>query len=1156
MHAEDRPRNDHRNLAETPSSVTVTPDQGPAPPTFRTHRPATANAVSSTPAARPLQRRSSLSEKRHFELINNGCVKPDVPSTCQREDVPQEVHSPPVILDHQQSVSTLRKYYSELDTSSHTPAEPSAHLRKTSYTLTKGTRLKAESVPNVDTYASELVVKTDDRMPTDPYDECIEHHAASVEELRQIFERRGNEQPERELRPSMRQPGSFHHYPPQPVHSNMSKSVEFFSRPPKYRTPSPRPMNLPTPPPLPLAPSSPEMIIRTEAPYRHTQPRSRNYVTRFSQCAQPIISMHMPFRSRSLALGRHGWSSEILQTRPRAGSITQRSVSPLPNSNSRGRSRRKHLTHSSRSTQKSEQAPGVQVCEGQHCTDNPHYRQNSRRVANKGTQSISQAMIPYVNSDTVKLPVSDIIHLSPADTDGVYVRSAVVYERVADRTEHGDQRHFVTTYVISQGQSPSRSTVQATNLWVAEQALLSAGGSIDEKQMALPPYRTQTLPRTEQDFLTKPTEVRRPERNQALYSSCRVHGRAKSAHSRPRSLSITGRNPVGKTPGDYELEPAPLPTPPPADMHRYLLRCSSQDSNVNRMGHKTLQSGADKAVQWEETRCSRRRKRSFSPARSWSVRSLSPPPFRTPWLSSMGSVRSKRSTSKSPYPHETKPGTQQDEFEQLSIYDGADGEMQHRCPRKHVHPCYCGICSRSQIESYEIEQARQREARARHEWVSRAEAVRRERQTYHQVRGSWSPPALRSPARNTPNNLEEKTEQEIRNRVRQNKPLSPVPRAPLPIYPTQEVQRDEPIAVDEAVQCGPSKVLEESDPQLNVDTDLPNGIDTTPITEDFDGKRAYFEELIQTNKMMARCSFCSDCFHCPHGQIPRFSCSSSWDSEIQQACSPVYTKGNTTITRTDYAKTGQPYTHYQDYNEQNDRKAGLTMKPLSSAVFDSHEPHSREPVTRRVYKVEAIREPARYGPQQYTSNLCLTSYPVQSTSYHGCPSRTEKPYVSVHEGHSIQHDYYARPQMAMPKVAPNPPGKEISCTNFHHKWTPYCVDRVIQPSRAELIHSPTTTTTNFAPHRSALLSRDCPLEVDSQHSPGCRFYDGSRGPIYKGDSWDSLNGAGNLMDPTYRGRVRQIVGELNERAMLETHMIDETYPAYSSPDLRRSMRFN
>ncbi|KAA0195414.1 hypothetical protein FBUS_03014 [Fasciolopsis buskii] len=1158
MQEADRPSNNHRNTVETSSFEPTRPDQDKVPPASRTHRPATANAVcSSHSVTRPSQRRASLSEKRHFELNNNGHVKLEAPIAHQPEDLRQEAKSPPVIVDHQQPVSTLRKYYSDLDASTHTRTESSGLLRRTSYTLNSGTRLKAESVPNVDTFASELVVTTEDNMPINHYDERVQRHAASVEELRQIFERPETEEPERELRPSMRQFTSFHHYPPQPVHNNMSKSVEFFSRPPKYRTLSPRPTNLPTPPPLPLPPSSPEMAPRAEHPYNHNKVRSKNYVTRFSQCAQPIVSMHMPFRSRSLALDRHGWSSEMLQPRPRAGSITQRSVSPLPNPNSRGRSRRKHVTHSSRSKQKCQQFVGVQGCGFQNCDENPHGRRSPRRVINKATQSTNQ-VVPSSDVDTVKLPGSDIIHLSPADTDGVYVRSAVVYERVADRTEHSDQRHFVTTYVISQGQSPSRSTVQATNLWVAEQALLSAGGSQDGKQSALPPYRTQTMPRIEQETPTKLTGTHLPKRSQVTYSSYRAPGRPKSSRPRSRSLSTSRQAPVDETSAGYMQEPAPLPTPPPAEMHRYMLRCSSQDASFDRFDQKTPQSGADKAVQWEEPYNLCRRKHSPSPARSWSVRSLSPPPFRTPWLSSMGSVRSKRSTSKSPYPRETKPGAEQDEFEQLAVYDGENLMTHHHCSRSHAHPCCCCSCSRSRIEAYDMERLREREARDRREWVSRAETVRRERQAYHQARGSWSPPALRSPARNTPNNLEEQTEREIRGRVRQHKPLSPVPVVPLPMYPmTRPLYDDEPVAVDEAVQCDQSMMgIKGTNSQLNVDTSLPDGIDTTPITENFNGKRAYFEELIKTNKMMARCSFCSDCYHCPHGQLPRISCSSSWDSEIQQTTSPVYAKRNTVNTCADYTQTGQSYIRYQDYSELNNRQAGPTTKAFSSAVYDSHESNSREPVTHRVYKVESVREPIRNGPQQYASSICLTSYPAQKASYNTRPSRAGKPYTSAFEGNSIQHDYYARPQMAMPKVAPNPPGDPIASTRPYYKWTPLCIDRVIQPLRAELIHSPTATTTNFVQNRSAHLPRDCLPITDRPHSPDCRFYDGSRDVVPKADSWDSLNRARGESDSTYRGRVRQIVCELNERAMQETHLIDETYPAYSSPDLRRSVRYN
>ncbi|VDP73887.1 unnamed protein product [Echinostoma caproni] len=1170
MH-EDRPLYDPNNPVETPSSVTGTTDQDPTQPVPSTHhRPATANAISSTPALRLPQRRASLSEKRHSELFGNGQpLQPEILRVSQCEDSNQEPPSPPVIVDHQKPVSTLRKYYTELDASVQQITESPTKLRRSSYTLPAGTRLKAESVPNVDSLVPDLTVNTDDKMPVDQYDERIQRHATSVEELRQIFERGETEEPDRERRPSMRRQGSFHRYSAQPIHSNMSKSVEFFSRPPKYRTPSPRPTNLPTPPPLPLPPSSPETLVRTDAPYRHNQFRSRNYVTRFSQCAQPIVSMHMPFRSRSLALDRTGWSSEMLQARPRTGSITQRSVSPLPlHTNARGRSRRKHVTRSSRPIQKRDAITSTEPHFIQMCSSNSQGRENPRRVINKGTQSQTQAIVPYGVEDTNKLPDGDVIRLSPADTDGVYVRSAVVYERVADRTDVNGQRHFVTTYVISQGPSPSRSTVQATNLWVAEQALLSAGGTGDDKQTTLPPYRTQTLPRPEQDSLAKPVEQQATKRGQPGYSSCRVPGHPRKVLPRPRSLSTIRRRPVGKSNMEFSPEPPPLPTPPPADMHRYMLRCSSQDASLDRLDQKAFQSSTEKAVQWERPRHSRLRKRSASPARSWSVRSLSPPPFRTPWLSSMGSVRSKRSTSKSPYPHDAKQSeSRYNDTENLLVYDGETGMTQNRNMSTHTHPCYCGPCSRSHIEAYELERARQREARARQEWVHRAETVSRERQAYHHMRGSWSPPALRSPARNTPNNLEEQTEREIRYRVRQHKPLSPVPVVPIPIYPNTEPEEpQEPIAVDEAVQCDEPELIRSVREHLNVDTDLGGGIDTTPITENFDGKRAYFEELIRTNKLMARCSFCSDCFHCPHGQIPRFSCCSSWDSELHQACSPVYTKGTTAIVRTDQTRPGRSSKHSREYTDYPTRKGIPSSRVFHSGLYDSHErPDSGEPpgqgpstaaTTRRVYKVESIREPAQFGPQQYASSLCLTTHPAASTNHPSGMYRTEKSCLPVQEGHSIQHDYYARPQMAMPKVAPNPPTRETAYPSQYHKWTTALgPDSAIQPSRAELIHSPTITT-NYAPHHSTYPSRDFPLLRDEDHSPGCRFYDGSRGAMHKDDSWDSLNAVGNDTEPAYRGRVRQIVCELNERATQDTQVIDETYPAYSTPDLRRSVRYN
>ncbi|KAF6775539.1 hypothetical protein AHF37_05315 [Paragonimus kellicotti] len=1054
-----------------------------------------------------LDRQQSVDVESAERKSNSSHVEP-MRKSSKNHDRPANGNHEAIDVNGTASVVKLREYFTNLSqpSSTNTLVGPK-RIRKRSYTISKRsiTPLEVDTDLNADKYTGL-------------------NTSASVEELRQIFERGEMRTFERthSLGPTVSPKPSTNQQPLRPSRAHHAKSVEFFSRPPKYRTPGPRHQpNLPTPPPLPLPPS-PELIeahFRRDRrdPRRYVSSKCRaptNFVASFNQSAQPIISMGLPFRSRSLALDRLGDNyndTTKLKTRYRAGSITQRSLSPveLP---VRGRSLRRTMPHSS----KSFQSYGV----GEHERNTVRSgsglvrQQTEVKTSDKSVQSPCRALVP--TSTNHNWSDTDVIRLSPNETDGVYVRSAVVYERVADQSQPGGPRHYVTTYVVSPGPYPSKSTVQATNLWVAENALLSVN-----KDQNLPPYRTHTLSRPEATPFQRANQVD-------------AHA---APNQRPRSLTVTSSDSrkclrVPTRPST----PQPLPTPPSASLHPYILKCASQDGSPDRSAQVVF-TGVDKAVQ-----CNSHRVQSSSPTRSWSVKSLSPPPFRTPWLSSLRFSKSKQDD-------ECRQHTEVETYEEDGCYN-----LSRSCPVTHRYKpneernkvlSVWNSRQPKELGPYGMERARTRAARERREWTRRAETLSHERRAYHEMRGSWSPPHIKSPARRIKNNLEEDTEREIRNLVKQNRPLSPVT-LPHRIVYVDHQSTQTPSQKDEEIQCGDPFRMNKHE-----STDYEKtGVDTTPITENFDAKREFFEQLIKTNQMLARCSFCSDCYHCPPEQIPRYSSYSSWDSDLQNAAYSAVVAQRSNETQTEFpVQTLLP-------KDRSDPYDCVINYPVSKYSADVNFGKEMTRPVKNYQRIETVNEPIRAGPQQYVSSLYMSSQLPHSTRWDMVNNRSfDRNQNTAGESISMQHEYYAKPQNAMPKVAPNPPvNKEIVHTTQYNRWEPAYSRHPTQMSHAELVHSPTAT--GGSRNTVVCLTRqDYPMR-SGIHSPPCRFYTHNQQTSLESLHDVSTTSAADLA--AYRGRVKQIVGELNERTFNRHNSTEslEMYPPEVNHNLRRSLRYN
>ncbi|KAF7259693.1 hypothetical protein EG68_02355 [Paragonimus skrjabini miyazakii] len=988
----------------------------------------------------PAERKSSSS---HVEPMRKSSKNHERPTNNNHEAI--DVNSTA-------SVVKLREYFTNLSQSSSTNilVEPK-RIRRRSYTIPKKsiTPLQVDTDLNGDKYTGL-------------------NTSASVEELRQIFESGEMRTFERthSLGHTVSPKPSIDQQPLRPSRVHHAKSVEFFSRPPKYRTPSPRHQsNLPTPPPLPLPPS-PELIeahFRRDRrdPRRYVNTKCRaptNFVTSFNQSAQPIISMGLPYRS--------------------SGSIRPQTEI--------------------KSSDKSVQSP-------------------CRTLVSTG--------VNHKWSDT------DVIRLSPNETDGVYVRSAVVYERVADQSQPGGPRHYVTTYVVSPGPYPSKSTVQATNLWVAENALLSV-----DKDQNLPPYRTNTLSRPEPNYTQPPIESFGRNHSSTI-STRQPSGRTRCTNQRPRSLTVTSSEPrkclrVSTRPST----PQPLPTPPSASLHPYILKCASQDGSPDR-STQVVFTGVDKAVQ-----CNNHRVQSSSPARSWSVKSLSPPPFRTPWLSSLKFSKSKQNS-------DCRQHTEVETYEEDGCYNLSKSyPVTHRYKPNEERNKVLSVWNSGQpreLGPYRMEKARTRAARERREWTRRAETLSRERRAYHEMRGSWSPPHIKSPARRIKNDLEEDTEREIRTLVKQNRPLSPVPLSHRIVYVDHRGTQT-PSQKHEEVQCGDQFRMNKHEPTDYEET----GVDTTPITENFDAKREFFEQLIRTNQMLARCSFCSDCYHCPPEQIPRYSSYSSWDSDLQNAAYSAVVAQRSNETQTEF-----PVQNLLSKDRSDPYDCAVNHSVSKYSLDVNFDKEMARPI-KNYQRIDTVNEPIWAGPQQYVSSLYMSSQLPHSTRWDMVNNRSfDRNQNTAGESISMQHEYYAKPQNAMPKVAPNPPvDKEIVHTTQYNRWEPAHLRHPTKMSHAELVHSPTATG---GPRNTVvcLTRQDYPIR-SGMHSPPCRFYTHNQQTSLESLHDVSTTSAADLA--AYRGRVKQIVGELNERTFNRQHSSEslEMYPAEVNHNLRRSIRYN
>ncbi|TNN13240.1 hypothetical protein EWB00_003059 [Schistosoma japonicum] len=946
----------------------------------------------------------------------------------------------------------------------------------------------------------------------------------------------------------------------EPIKPLPKNPTEFHSRPPKFRTPSPKPFNLPTPPPLPLPPSM-EFINKSyeianvtynnienaSEPKNKMGCRNKNYSSCWSQPAKPILSMSLPYRSRSLALDKKAdldyGNRQSSFTRYRACSITQRSLSPLPNTSS----------FKDDQINKSVKRTSTKSSDAKYWKLNKVINSDSNNTKNAvhEKQKPNQSIVRY---DESGVKPDQIVCVNPSSTDGMYVRSAVVYERINEKPFSIEPKNFITTYVVSKWPSPSQATVQATNLWVAEQTLQQYN------QRSSTPFRTRAISNLKNT--DQPTETRdiqfyhSPVDNAPKLKKTTKHQKDKTLTVHPRiKFDQNDHTRTFTHTNNKSLSPQPLPTPPPTGLHPHILRCTSGECSPSHQS-RISQPFMKKFSYIDKGRHSPYYKPYLS--RSWSVKSLSPPPpFRSQWLSSMSTSRSRQKIFDKSYSLTCDP------YHKSNVELSCKGHKS-REPNRVIN------CTkhRSCIESYHMENARRLRNREKTKWIKRAEEISEDRQKYHELRGSWSPPLMRSPPRETPNNMEERTEKEIRKYIRQHSPPSRSPRVAFPrhssYYPQEYVK-----SLDKGIQC--DTVGGDGGEHQITKLFVNDCIDTTPIAEDFDKKRAYFEELIKTNKNIAQCSFCSDCYHCSPSQTPKLSAYSSWDSEINH----LNSQNNLFLKRDCYTKD-QPDRYHnlrheqvnQEYHskKQYQQKISNYYNHSQNVDYNPQECiHNRYPGAKYHNNIHSSNNNNPHftldEPEQYTSNTNLrfenpaleerdTNYTYLNNQFMDQPSNFTK------------HDYYAKGVNAMPKVAPNPPTNSNYNNNndfysYNEPYDSFVKYRNISPLRVELEDSPYNNQ----------YTTQQPYKIQKTiHSPPCRFSAYTKNDNYDlpryqhnqqhGESLESLHCEQNDYandQPKFYGRVKQIVQALDKQAAEFNSRIDSV-ESVTSPNRHRPLR--
>ncbi|CAH8435830.1 unnamed protein product [Dicrocoelium dendriticum] len=942
------------------------------------------------------------------------------------------------------TVSELRDYFDLLGHSVQGGRQQPTDRQESTHCVTHRLPSKSVSALQIDTNLGEN---------GDPL------RTASVDDLRHVFE--NIQHPPLQRSRSIGTVSSSELFPQKgdkhTTRVRASKSVDFCSRPASFQGHGLEcSSELPNAPQMSLDSSELAEIQPRQSRLRHSSQSDKcASVSKGHQNMHPVVSVQLPFRSRSLALDRLGNSYEKRRgqkVRYRAGSITQRSLSPVPIQEECGNGR--------------ELRTGWNQCCGRSPTEQCKNVKSFQMKQNTRTPPFRCTEVTPSND-----PLSsykDTIRLGPVQTDGVYVRSAVVYERLDNKPSNNGTKNFVSVYVVSQRPYPSHATIEATNLWVAENALLST-----TQEQTLPPYRTQTLPRSDLDPMPVHKQCCTGAQNNAA-SAKNFRGQPTG---RPFGLDMASSHrkklPLFVEPVYSEGLPQPLPTPPPVESHRYLLKCSSAENSPDR---SALSHGRCNAKVLQKNR---HKFTSSSPTRSWSVKSLSPPPFRTPWVSSLrGSKTNLKSTALSVRIDDKKTYEENSKFAR-SFRSGGEQKSNGRRP----------------LDVRRTETTRIQDTRGRQECMQRAESISRERQAYHERRGSWSPPHLYRSVQSIPSDLESNTEHEIRGVQRHNKLNSHVSLFDRSVRERHQATQTG-YEIEECTQTDRPDPTTDSIAVLDV---ADSGVDVTPITDNFDAKKKYFEKLIRTSQTSERCSYCANCFHCASRHTPRYSPYSSWESDLQ---------GNVT----------QPSEMLSVYQSETQSELPPKFNAMDNRQVSLYSTPPDKP-----WSASTLLGANRCWPQQYSSTLCVAPDPPHSTSwpfeYGNCYATN---YDSSRTDRSIQHEYYAKPQMAMPKVAPDPPCRETS-GNTLGRTSGNNYGR--STTRNEYSYRPLTEsrqygTTNWLSYREYPNSQGI-------HSPPCRFYmdhtHNSTGNVGYTPSMAKADLA------TYRGRVKQIVGELNER---------------------------
>ncbi|VEL31435.1 unnamed protein product, partial [Protopolystoma xenopodis] len=173
-------------------------------------------------------------------------------------------------------------------------------------------------------------------------------------------------------------------------------------------------------------------------------PRATNdrFTARLVHAAAPILSVHLPYRSRSLAINT--------ESPRRGGRRTRSSVSPTVRSRALRRAQYSSTAYASVNST----APSDQTSDSEAYEPADSSPLSSGNMATPGHQVCRQPRPAPLATGKSRSPTArlDFVSRYVADRcwpDGVYVRTGEVYQRLDDWQTRGPIGHWVTTYIPS-----------------------------------------------------------------------------------------------------------------------------------------------------------------------------------------------------------------------------------------------------------------------------------------------------------------------------------------------------------------------------------------------------------------------------------------------------------------------------------------------------------------------------------------------------------------------------------------------------------------------------------------------------------------------------------------------------------------------------------